>query len=90
MVDLRTYHQFLVFVLACKGGSLNYAARCVDGSVDEVSSELHRIEFLAGRRQFRIVDNQLQLTTDGDKLLARLKPVFDQLFAIHRELVMEN
>lgn len=86
MVDPETYYEFLVFVLASEGGSLNYAAKCIDSSVDEVSTALHRVEFLAGKRRFQITGNQLQMTPDGELLLSRLKPVFDELLAIHREL----
>ena len=79
MIDPREYRQLLIFTLAVEGGTVNYAAaRIIESSVAEVSTELHRIEFLGGRRLFQLADNRLELTPEGQSLYSRLQPVFGE------------
>jgi len=89
MLDWWTYDRLLTFVYAADGG-LYYAARCLERSIAQISTDLHRWEFLGKDRLFSIKEDRLVLTTEGQRFFAQMKPLLEQIDAIYRDVASER
>jgi LysR family glycine cleavage system transcriptional activator len=87
-------HTLLGFAAAARNGNLTRAAESLHLTVSALSHQIRALEERLGRRLFVRGPRGVQLTADGERLLARIGPHLDALaqelrpFAPHREDVL--
>jgi DNA-binding transcriptional LysR family regulator len=52
----------------------------------DISTDLHRLEFLGGDRLFHINGDQLVLTKEGEAFFRELKPLLEQIDSIYQNI----
>jgi DNA-binding transcriptional LysR family regulator len=85
MLDSWKYSHVVTFVYAADKG-LHYAARCLERPLADISTDLHRLEFLGGERLFHINEDRLVLTREGEVFFRELKPLLEQIDSIYQNI----